>query len=64
MVFQRSAPLWEPPELTLSSLHEEMLLLVSAENKQMHHAAQLLRTTLDPPEEAFVEAAQVRLHIV
>lgn len=61
VVFQRCVPTWEPPELTLSSLHEEMLLLTSSDHHSMHNASELMRTALDPPEDEVILAAQTFL---
>lgn len=57
-VYDRTLPTWEPPELTLSSLHEEMLLLASSKNRAMQNVSTLLNSTLNPPEPDVIEAAR------
>ena len=61
VIFARTVPQWEPPELELSSLHEEMLLLTSSEHRSMKNAAALLRSTLDPPDDETIAASQAFL---
>ena len=58
MVYDRTLPTWEPPELTLSSLHEEMLLLASSKNRAMQNASAMLNSTLNPPKPEVIEAAR------
>jgi HrpA-like RNA helicase len=57
-VYERTLPMWEPPELTLSSLHEEMLLLASSHNRAMHNASTMLGSTLSPPQPEVIEASR------
>jgi HrpA-like RNA helicase len=57
-VYDRTLPTWEPPELTLSSLHEEMLLLASSSNRAMQKVSAMLNSTLNPPEPEVIDAAR------
>jgi HrpA-like RNA helicase len=57
VAYDRCCPRWEPPELSLSSLHSESLLLLTSAHRAMRNAVDLLAGTLDPPPAAVVEAA-------